>query len=237
VALPQPTINVADASALGGNFGPSASCVLKVTTSAGIQTVTCTTLTGNQFSGCSGGTGTMTAGAAISRASDYLGTQQSGTGPIITTIASGSGGVTLPQATIQISSTAFFPPSGSLKIGAATITYTGKTATAFTGASGGIGSLATGQQVLGIGQDPRYPNEPWGRVPVVHWRNRTHGTFYNQVALVNQWMVDNRDSFNYGSSDKPADTGTWVDSYVEYTYPHPLQSGAPAAPTALRIQL
>jgi hypothetical protein len=66
-----------------------------------------------------------------------------------TTIAAGSNGAALPQATINVVSTTNFPTSGTITIynnanAAQTITYTGKTATTFTGCSGGTGTLATG---------------------------------------------------------------------------------------------
>lgn len=66
---------------------------------------------------------------------------------VSTTIASGSNGQTLPQATISVASTSSFTTSGELTIGSSTITYTGKTSTTFTGCSGGTGTLATGQTV------------------------------------------------------------------------------------------
>ena len=61
----------------------------------------------------------------------------------------------LPQATINVTSTAGFDSSGTLEIGSqvtpsapiTVVSYTGKTATSFTGASGGTGTFATGQEV------------------------------------------------------------------------------------------
>jgi len=69
-----------------------------------------------------------------------------------TTIAAGSNGQALPQATINVASTAGFPTSGTLRItisGADTlVTYTGLNGgTQFTGCSGGTGTLATSQAV------------------------------------------------------------------------------------------
>lgn len=73
-----------------------------------------------------------------------------------TTIAVGSNGVSLPQATINVASTAAnastgtvaFPSSGTLYIttaaGVQTVTYTGVTGTTFTGCSGGTGAMSTG---------------------------------------------------------------------------------------------
>jgi hypothetical protein len=58
-----------------------------------------------------------------------------------TTVAPASGGQTLPQSTIHVSSTTGFTSSGTFYIetnlGTQAITYTGKTATTFTGCTGG----------------------------------------------------------------------------------------------------
>ena len=70
--------------------------------------------------------------------------------------------LSLPTATIFVASTTGFPPAGTLyvasSLGIQTVTYTGKTATAFTGCSGGAGTLSTGNAVtlLSINLDERY---------------------------------------------------------------------------------
>lgn len=78
-----------------------------------------------------------------------------------TTIAAASDGLSLPQSTINVASTIGFdpgtgtnpnatPPTLAIKTGpstSTTVTYTGITATSFTGCSGGVGSLVTGNQV------------------------------------------------------------------------------------------
>jgi hypothetical protein len=68
-----------------------------------------------------------------------------------TTISAASNGQTLPQATINVVSTATFPVSGTIEVttssGAQIVTYTGTTATSFTGCSGGIGTMSTGGAV------------------------------------------------------------------------------------------
>lgn len=71
-----------------------------------------------------------------------------------TTIAAGSNGAALPQATINVVSTAGFPASGFITIegppGASTLTivsYSGVTATSFTGCAIGTGTMSTGQTV------------------------------------------------------------------------------------------
>lgn len=68
-----------------------------------------------------------------------------------TTIAAGSNGQALPQGTINVASTAGFPPSGNILIAVSgqwrQVAYTGITATSFTGCTGGTGTLATSQVV------------------------------------------------------------------------------------------
>lgn len=66
-------------------------------------------------------------------------------GNAVTQIAAASNRTALPQATITVDSTADFPSSGSITVsceeGPTTVTYTGKTATTFTGCTGGSGTL------------------------------------------------------------------------------------------------
>ena len=57
--LPQTTINVASTT------GFSSSGTIRVTTSAGVQSVSCTGTTPTSFTGCSGGTGTMSTGGLV----------------------------------------------------------------------------------------------------------------------------------------------------------------------------
>ncbi len=68
-----------------------------------------------------------------------------------TTITSGSNGQTLPQANIDVVSTTGFPAAGTIQVqtslGFQAVTYTSITATAFTGCSGGTGTMLTGNQV------------------------------------------------------------------------------------------
>lgn len=230
-SLPQATIHVADTTALSEDDFTNPNVTidnLKVTTVAGVQTVTCTGKTDTSFTGCSGGTGAMSTGGAVTRASDYLGTQQPGSGPILTRLTAGSNGVTLPQGTLHVEDTSLFPASGNLIVNAESgIAYTGKTSTTLTGCTGGAGTLATGQLVGQVGQDPRYPAKPWGSIPIFQWSNRVSGGIaISHTSGGDGFIVTNRDWYNYDSSDKPGSTGTWVDSYVEYPYPHRLNSGA-----------
>lgn len=64
-----------------------------------------------------------------------------------TNIAAASNGQVLPQATVNVGSTARFAATGSFKVlttaGVQLVTYTGKTATSFTGCAGGTGTLGT----------------------------------------------------------------------------------------------
>jgi hypothetical protein len=69
--------------------------------------------------------------------------------PPTTTISSISDGLALPQATINVASTAGFPapPSQITVMSGQTVTYSGMTPQAFTGCSGGTGHLSTGGSV------------------------------------------------------------------------------------------
>jgi hypothetical protein len=73
------------------------------------------------------------------------------TGTVATTIAAGSNGLSLPQATINVVSTTGFAASGAIFVltnqGAQLVTYTGTTGTTFTGCSGGTGQMSTGGTV------------------------------------------------------------------------------------------
>ncbi len=64
-----------------------------------------------------------------------------------TNIASGSNGQTLPQSVINVNNTAGFPTSGFILVttsaGRELVTYTGTTATSFTGCAGGTGTMST----------------------------------------------------------------------------------------------
>ncbi len=72
----------------------------------------------------------------------------------VTTIALASNGASLPEGTINVVSTAGFASQGAFQVMVGgtvqTITYTGLTATSFTGSTGGTGTLATGQQVWSV---------------------------------------------------------------------------------------
>lgn len=67
----------------------------------------------------------------------------------ITSITSSSNNAVLPQTTINVGDTTAFNSSGTffIKDIGQTITYSGKTSTSFTGCSGGVGTLKTGQLV------------------------------------------------------------------------------------------
>jgi hypothetical protein len=84
----------------------------------------------------------------------YSGNPISFTEATTTSIAAGSNGAVLPQATINVGSAAAFPATGSINVlsssGWQTVTYTGKTATSFTGCTGGVGTLTTGNNVNGL---------------------------------------------------------------------------------------
>lgn len=74
-----------------------------------------------------------------------------------TTVAVGSNGAVLPQATINVASTTGFPTTGTFlintSVGLQLITYTGLGGTTFTGCSGGTGTLSTGGSVTQSGAE------------------------------------------------------------------------------------
>lgn len=132
--LPQAIINVASTAGF-----PTAGTLL-IATSLGAQQVTYTGVTATTFTGCAGGTGTLATGGSVTSVLSYR-----------TTIGVLSNGAALPQAVINVASTVGFPASGTLAIatslGYQQVTYTGVTATTFTGCAGGTGTLATGGDV------------------------------------------------------------------------------------------
>ena len=79
-----------------------------------------------------------------------------------TTIAAGSNGQALPQGTINVASTEGFEDSGYIVVRISLIhrvvKYTGKTATTFTGCTGGVGTMATGNLVEQGNVEFRCPN-------------------------------------------------------------------------------
>jgi hypothetical protein len=139
--LPTATITVNSTS------GFPTSGQLYILTANNTQIVTYTGTTGTTFTGCTGGSGAYILGAYIWG------------GPTSTTIAAGSNGQTLPQATINVVSTTAFPTSGILLIntslGAQIINYTGKTPTTFTGCTGGSGVLSLGGSVVNVSVTPQ----------------------------------------------------------------------------------
>lgn len=75
-------------------------------------------------------------------------------GAAATTIASGSNGANLPQATINVAATGgtpAFPAAGTIFVttssGVQTVQYTGVSGTTFTGCTGGVGTMSTGGTV------------------------------------------------------------------------------------------
>ena len=68
-----------------------------------------------------------------------------------TTIAAASDGLSLPQSTINAVSTFYFPTSGAIYVdtdmGLQLVTHTSKSGSAFTGCTGGVGVMATGNVI------------------------------------------------------------------------------------------
>ena len=80
------------------------------------------------------------------------------TGPItdvtgaVTTIGNGSNGLSLPQSVVNVASTTGFLAAGTITVvtgaGPQVVTYTGITSTSFTGCTGGLGLMTTGNSVI-----------------------------------------------------------------------------------------
>jgi RHS repeat-associated protein len=85
--------------------------------------------------------------------------------PTMTTIASGSGGSSLPQSTIDVASTTGFVASSPLAVpttaGIQSVTCTGSTSTTFTGCSGGSGTMSSGWSVIQAATAPTRGSDPW----------------------------------------------------------------------------
>lgn len=130
----------------------------------GRQTINYTGVTATSFTGCTGGTGAILGGSpivagvatTIAAGSNGLSLPQATinvatTNTASTTIAAGSNNARLPQATINVVSTTGFPTSGIIfvttSVGVQTVAYTGTTATTFTGCTGGTGLMTTGGAV------------------------------------------------------------------------------------------
>lgn len=122
-----------------------------------------------------------------------------------TTVAAGSNGAVLPQSTINVTSTANFPPGTfgnpnavppaiALQTGASSwtfVTYTGVTATSFTGCSGGSGTLSSssGPPALnGVASPVVFfdPSAYGGQAPNAFANSSPTST---QMILGNQFMV------------------------------------------------
>jgi hypothetical protein len=92
-----------------------------------------------------------------------------------------------------------------------------------------IGTMQPGSGYKVPRQDPHYPNEPWGSVPVYVWNNHVNAPArFGQVVTgldgnAAPFMQQGRDYF----------LGTAKPDYSEFAYPHPLQTGSqPPAPSA-----
>lgn len=123
-----------------------------------------------------------------------------------TTIAAGSNNVSLPTGTINVASTAGFPPNGTIAVittfGLQTVAYTALNAgTQFTGCTGGTGVMATGGQVGKIGE------AQWSRVILTG--SSTGGTAIplqlQDTAATNPTFVD---GYSYDMSIKLLITNT-----------------------------
>ena len=112
-----------------------------------------------------------------------------------TTIAAGSNGAALPQATINVASTAssatnVFPTAGNVQIllqsGLTTIVnYTGVTATTLTGCTGGAGTLHTADPVTAIPQATVNAAAYFGTpIPLLDYAGRHNTTLDGEIMTL-----------------------------------------------------
>lgn len=158
IALPTGTLNVTSTT------GYATSGTIFICTPAGRQTVNYTGTTATSFTGCTGGTGSIlggspiVAGVATTIAAGSNGAilpqatiNVASTNTASTTIAAGSNNVRLPTGTINVASTTGFATTGIIFVttstGIQTVAYTGTTGTTFTGCTGGTGLMTTGGTV------------------------------------------------------------------------------------------
>jgi hypothetical protein len=140
-----------------------------INTTNGAQLVTYTGVSATTLTGCAGGSGSTSSGGSVSTAfspasaytsvavgSNGVSLPQASinvaaTSVISTTITSSSNGQSLAQSIINVTSTTGFPVAGVIYVttsgGQQVVTYTGITATSFTGCTGGSGVMSTGVNV------------------------------------------------------------------------------------------
>ena len=145
---------------------------------------------------------------------------------VSTTIAPASNGQALPQAVINVASTAGFPPGGTALVttssGVQVVSYTGITPTSITGAAGGVGVMSTGGLVQVVVAN--YPLELDVRSPFwkfvdgnISWHLRRVPPMYQNVTA----NLGNAESmqFLYGQTpallfqQTPSDVGGYVPPY------------------------
>lgn len=153
-SLPTGTISTQEGHVSDAGGFKAAGYIL-VYSNAGWQVVKYTSCDYWSFMGCTGGTGSVARYASIIQ-------------PAYATIAAGSNGAALPQATINVDSTAELPPQGVVKVltsdGLQSVTYAGTSGgNTLTGCSGGTGTMTTGDIVYSekvTNADPGL--DPWG---------------------------------------------------------------------------
>jgi hypothetical protein len=146
-----------------------------------------------------------------------------------TTVAAGSNGQALPQATINVATTAGFPLSGQIFIDVSSsrqlITYTGITATSFLGCAGGTGTLATSQNVQYASvitvptQDNAFTTSSLIRIIAPNWYVNGAGTlaagsFKKYDFPTNTWTTLSNTGLpaSLGTDGRLVNTPSWLDS-------------------------
>jgi hypothetical protein len=146
-----------------------------------------------------------------------------------TTVAAGSNGVALPTGTINVASTAGFTRSGQILVtisGAQVlVSYTGITATSFTGCTGGTGTLATSQAVQFAStitlptQASAFTTATVFRLITPAWyvvsaSTLAAGSFRKYDFATNQWVSGTIVGFagSLGTDGKLLSTPSWVNA-------------------------
>jgi parallel beta-helix repeat protein len=143
------------ATGSGQTFPPGAE--IQVGTGGSEETLTIESVTATSIKTTTTTTKEHLSGAAVAlgvACRDFtIGTNRCYDSGAETKVTAGSNGAVLPQATINVESTAGFPSEGKLtylteasevRTKVTTVSYTGKTATTFTGCTGGVATLVTG---------------------------------------------------------------------------------------------
>ena len=150
---------------------------------------------------------------------------------VSTTIAVGSNGVSLPTGTINVSSTTGFATSGAIYVttsfGPQLVTYTSTTGTTFTGCSGGVGVMTTGNAVTSLFTINLPSGPTTGDIYIVKDANASCGAT-NFFVSGNGVNIDGQSgivlSTNYSQGVFVYNGSTWISSLSDNLIPNGFSS-------------